>query len=180
MDPPDEFQQLLVPDFPNRFWPSFPLVIAPALTRRAANRPPRRPFRRRRARGPAGTLFRENVLPREIAAARRRISLSCSSSLFFRRSSASSFFSALVSPEAAILIGIRLSHPVPKARLADPEILRDPVDRCGALAGELDSALPELRRVWCGHDGHPSRWPLATSGRVPGRREEAQPRCALV
>jgi hypothetical protein len=24
--------------------------------------------------------------------------------------------------------------------------------------------------VGCGHDGHPSRWPLATSGRVSGKR----------
>gem|GEM_PF-6373067 len=44
----------------------------------------------------------------------------------------------------------------------------------GALAGELDRALPELQGERCGHDGHPSRWPTATSGQVSGKRGEAQ------
>ncbi len=71
-------------------------------------------------------------------------------------------------PRAAILVSISLGHPVPQARVADAEILLG--DRCGALTGELDRALPELPGVWCGHDGHPCRRPPATSGRVSGRR----------
>jgi hypothetical protein len=43
--------------------------------------------------------------------------------------------------------GVGLGHPVPQARLADIEVFRGPGERCGALAGKLDGALPELRRV---------------------------------
>ncbi|HEX6527171.1 MAG TPA: hypothetical protein VF070_45240, partial [Streptosporangiaceae bacterium] len=32
-------------------------------------------------------------------------------------------------------------------------------DRFTSLAGELDGATAELRGVWCGHGGHPSRRP---------------------
>ena len=103
------------------------------------------------------------------------ISFSCSSSLFFRRSLASSFFSGGQPLAAAILIGISLSHPVPQARVADPEILSDPGDRHGALTREPDRALPELWRMRDGHDGHPSQWPLATPGQVSGRRGKLTP-----
>ncbi|GEM_PF-6421394 len=77
---------------------------------------------------------------------------------------------------AAILIVISLGQPVPPARLTDPGILGDLGDRRGALKSELDRALPELQWAWSGHNGHPSLWPPATSGRVSGRRGKVKTR----
>jgi hypothetical protein len=38
-----------------------------------------------------------------------------------------------------------------EARLADPKVLRDLAKRLVPQPGQLDRALTELRRVWCGH-----------------------------
>jgi hypothetical protein len=57
---------------------------------------------------------------------------------------------------AGVFVGVGLSQPVLQARAADAEVLGELEERFVTLAGELDRAAPELVRVRCGHEGHPS------------------------
>src|SRR5215472_7009264 len=105
------------------------------------------------------------------AAARRRISFSCSSSRLRRRSSASSFFSLLPplpsGTSSARSQFLRHDSLIPRS-LAILAIGASPV-RASSTARCRNSG-----GVGRGHDGHPSRWPVATSGGVSRQRGEAQ------
>jgi hypothetical protein len=77
----------------------------------------------------------------------------------------------LVDPGGPVAgVDLVLAHPVAQARLADPEALSDLAHRALTEAGELDCALPELRRMRSRHnDILPSRLP-PTQGRNPPNR----------
>ena len=64
--------------------------------------------------------------------------------------------------------------PVPQTGLGDRQLFRDRGDRLDPRTSEVDSALPELRRVRSGHERHPSWRSGSASGDVSGARGQAQ------
>src|SRR5262249_49318164 len=125
---------------------AFPSVIRDARAIRnsrtwtgaAPGRPPRRESRRRRARAPAGILFRQNALPRELSrGALEDLILHLKLPVLAAQLGQLLFLRAGQLYGAAVLVGVGLGHPVPQARLADAQVLGDLGHRCGALAGQL-------------------------------------------
>ena len=70
-------------------------------------------------------------------------------------------------------VGVVLGKPVPQAGLGDRLLVRDRGDRLDPRTSEVNSALPELRRVRSGHEQHPSRRNGSASGEVSGSRGQA-------
>src|SRR4051794_22079868 len=110
-------------------------------------RPPRHQHRRRPVHRPAGSLLWEYVLPSEVGGRPLEdLILQLEPPILPPQLGKLLLLSAGQPCRAAIVVGVGLGHPIPQARLANPQILGHRSDPFIAHTGKLDSTTTELRR----------------------------------